>query len=272
MATKSNRKDLPDLQNLRDNRGKAIERVGVGNVLIPLRIRRKDTEDRLPSTVEASVSMYVSIDDEIKGANMSRFIETLMSYESQILSSDSLEGMIEKMLKNLNSRDGYIKIAFKYFVERFAPVSSSRGVQGYDCAFIGTLKDGKYNFVLEVTVTGTTLCPCSKEISEYSAHNQRNITRVRIVPAKGFRWIEDVVALIEDQYSCPIYPLLKREDEKWVTEQAYEHPKFVEDISRDIAIALDKKNIQHYHIKTSAQESIHHHEAIAILRKNWILE
>jgi len=242
-------------------------------VIIPLKIRRKNIEDNLPTTVQATVSMYIGIGEEITGANMSRFIQSLMKYQDQTLSSVSLKSIMETMLKKLGATDGFIKLSFKYFVERFAPVSNTRAIQGYNCAFIGKMKNNDYTFVTEVNVTGTTACPCSKEISNYGAHNQRNHTRVRIVPAtEKLYWLEDIIDLIESQYSCPIFPVLKREDEKWVTETAYENPKFVEDISRDIALKLDSKNIEHYHIRTSADESIHLHQAVAVLSKNWILE
>ena len=272
MAEKVNRDTLPDIQNSIDSRGKAIERVGVENVIVPLQIARKTSEDILSTAVQAKVSMYIGIGKEITGANMSRFIQTLMFYDSQVLSSVSLKDMMNRMRLKLGSTDGYIRLEFKYFVERFAPVSKTRAVQGYDCAFIGKMDEqNKYTFVTEVNVVGTTLCPCSKEISNYGAHNQRNHTRVRIVPTGNFYWLEDIIDLIESQYSCPIFPVLKREDEKWVTETAYENPKFVEDISRDIAIALDSQNVMHYHIRTSADESIHQHQAVAILQKDWVL-
>lgn len=273
MAEKVGRNTLPDIQNTIDKRGKAIERVGVEHVIVPLKIRRKDIDDHLPTTVQADVAMYIGIGQDIMGANMSRFIQTLMLYDSQILSSSSLRSILKTMLEKLEAVDGYVKLSFKYFVERFAPVSKTRAVQGYDCAFIGKIDSkGNYTFVTEVNVIGTTLCPCSKEISNYGAHNQRNRTRVQLVSTEDFYWLEDIIDLIESQYSSPVFPVLKREDEKWVTETAYEHPKFVEDISRDVAIALDAKNIVHYHIRTSADESIHLHQAVAILSKDWILE
>jgi len=270
MAKKVDRNSLPDLQNTEDTRGKCIERAGVTDVKIPLKLAQKDTV--IAQTVQASVSMYVSVNEEVKGANMSRFQETLMKYESETLNSNALEEIIENMLQKLESGDGYINISFKYFIPRFAPVSKSRGVQGYDVAFIGRKVGGKYTFVLEVSIKGTNLCPCSKEISQYGAHNQRNIVRLRLIPTKDFYWIEDIVEAVEGQMSCPIFPLLKREDEKWVTETAYENPKFVEDLARDVALMLDAKNVQHYHIRSTAEESIHHHSAVAVISRDWVLE
>jgi len=270
MAEKANRKDLPDIQNVQDKRGKFIGRAGVTNVKIPLKISQKDNV--ISQTVQASVSMYVSVAEEAKGANMSRFLETLMVYESETLTSQGLEQIIEDMLNRLESKDGYIGISFKYFMQRLAPVSKSRGTQGYDIAFIGKKVEGKYTFVMEVSAMGTNLCPCSKEISAYGAHNQRNTVRLRMVPIKDFYWIEDIVDAIEGEMSSPIYPLLKREDEKFVTETAYENPKFVEDLARDVALMLDKKGVEHYHIRSTAEESIHFHEATATIKKDWILE
>jgi len=267
----ANRADLPDLQNERDTRGKHIERAGVENVQIPLAVGRKNA-DSVPSTVQANVSMYVSIDHEIKGANMSRFIECLMSYESVVITSDHLKLMVEDMLTRLDSNDGYINIRFKYFVPRYAPVSQTRGVQGYEVSFIGREVNGKYVFITEVNVIGTNLCPCSKEISIYGAHNQRNHIRVRLVHNDNLYWIEDIIEAVEKCMSCPIFPVLKREDEKWVTEHAYENPKFVEDLARDVALMFDSYGINHYHIRSQADESIHHHEAVAYISKDWILK
>lgn len=273
MASKADRKDLPDIQNTPDTRGKKIERVGISNVSIPLRLQRKNFDDKLPATVTTDVSMYVSISSEARGINMSRLMQTLMVYESQMISSKFIEHIIKDMLKaNENeSDDGYLKIGFKYFVERLAPVSQLRGVHGYDCAFIGRFANGVYDFAIEVNVVGTNLCPCSREISIHGAHNQRNHVRVRLSPTKDFYWIEDIIDLVEKELSCPIYPLLKREDEKWVTETAYENPKFVEDIARDVSIELDKKEVNRYHVRSSADESIHHHQAEAFISKNWNL-
>lgn len=270
MATTVHRSELPDIQNEKDTRGKYIERAGVEQVKIPIAISRKNP-DGLPTTVQADVSMYVSVDHKIKGANMSRFLECLMSYESTIITSNHLQVMVEDMLKRLESRDGYINLSFDYFVPRFAPVSKTKGVQGYRVCFIGREIDGKYDFVTEVNVTGTNLCPCSKKISDYGAHNQRSHIRVRMVHSDQLYWLEDIIDTIENCMSCPIFPVLKREDEKWVTEKAYENPKFVEDLARDVALALDDKGVRHYHIKSCASESIHYHEAVAYLSKNWIL-
>jgi len=270
MAEKANRHDLPDIQNIPDTRGKFISRAGVTNVKIPLKITQKNNV--ISQIVQADVSMYVSVAEEAKGANMSRFLETLMTYESETLSSQGLEQIIEDMLKRMESKDGYISISFKYFMQRLAPVSKSRGTQGYDITFIGKKVNDKYTFVMEVSVMGTNLCPCSKEISKYGAHNQRNTVRLRMVPTKNFYWIEDIIDAIEGEMSSPIYPVLKREDEKFVTETAYENPKFVEDLARDVAIMLDAKGIEHYHIRSTAEESIHFHSATATIKKDWVLE
>lgn len=269
MAQKSNRNDLPDIQNKPDIRGKFISRAGVTNIKIPLKISQKN--NIISQMVQATVSMYVSVAEKAKGANMSRFLETLMTYESETLNSQGLEQIIEDMLNRLKSKDGYISISFKYFMQRLAPVSKSRGTQGYDVSFIGRKVNSEYIFVMEVSAMGTNLCPCSKEISEYGAHNQRNTVRLRLVPTKDFYWIEDIVDAIESEMSSPIYPLLKREDEKFVTELAYEDPKFVEDLARDVALMLDSKGVKHYHIRSTAEESIHFHNATATIKKDWVL-
>ena len=276
MAKKVDRNTLPDIQNTEDTRGKRIERAGVINVQIPLKLAQKN--NLISQKVQATVSMYVSVDEKAKGISMSRFQEVLMEYESETLSSASLEQIIEDMLNRLESEDGYISIGFKYFMQRLAPVSKRWGVQGYDIIFIGKKVNGNYTFVMEISVQGTNCCPCSKEIAspkiggKGGAHSQRNTVRVRLVPTKGFYWIEDIVEAIEGQMSCPIFPVLKREDEKWVTETAYENPKFVEDLARDVALMLDIENVQHYHVRSTAEESIHHHSAVAIIKKDWVLE
>lgn len=270
MAEKVNRNTLPDIQNMVDTRGKFISRAGVTNVKIPLKIAQKNNV--ISQTVQADISMYVSVGEKTKGVNMSRFIQTLMAYESETLSSQSLEQIIEDMLNKLESKDGYISISFTYFIPRLAPVSKSRGTQGYAIAFIGKKINDKYTFVMETSVMGTNLCPCSKEISTYGAHNQRNTIRLRLVPVPNFYWIEDIVDAIESEMSSPIYPVLKREDEKFVTETAYENPKFVEDLARDVALMLDAKGVAHYHIKSTAEESIHFHNATATIKKDWLLE
>ncbi len=281
MAKAVDRKTLPDLQNTTDQRGKSIERVGVEHVKIPLKIRRKDPTDGITENIQATISMYVSIDKEFKGVNMSRFMETLMMYQSDTLTSNHLQGIMQQMLQRLESTDGYMKIAFQYPIVKFAPVSKRRSVQYYNVAFIGRLlqnkksplqsQKGKYNydFVMEVTVIGTNLCPCSKEISDYGAHNQRNHVRVRFTPNDKLWWVEDVVTGIESALSCSIFPLLKREDEKWVTEKAYENPKFVEDVVRDVALMFDKFEIKKYEVRSQADESIHQHSAVAVLKHNW---
>lgn len=271
MPSVADRKNLPDLQNMKDVRGKHIERVGIERVKLPIAISRKKV-DGVPMTVQATVSMYVSVDHEIKGANMSRFLQCLMEYESVVITANHLRVMVKDMLERLESEDGYIEIRFDYFIPKIAPVSKTRGVQAYNVAFMGREVKGKYDFIIEVNVTGTSLCPCSKLISKYGAHNQRNTSRVRLVYNDQLYWIEDIIETLESCMSCPIFPVLKREDEKWVTEKAYENPKFVEDLVRDVAVALDNHNIQHYHIRSQADESIHHHEAVAYLSKNWILE
>jgi len=271
MATKVlDRSTLPDLQNQQDTRGKKIERVGVENVKTLINITRKNV-DHVPNTVESNVSMYVSVDETIKGANMSRFLECLFSYEQTLLNSDHLQIMLEDMLKRLQSNDGYIQLAFNYFVPRLAPVSKTRGLQSYPIKFIGRQINKQYSFAIEINVTGTNLCPCSKEISDYGAHNQRNHMKIKLIPNDQLYWIEDIIGAIESLMSCPIFPVLKREDEKWVTEKAYENPKFVEDLARDAALLLDNFGIEHYYIKSCADESIHHHEAVAVLNKEWFL-
>ncbi len=253
---------LKDIQNLQDTRGVDIQKVGVKDVEIPLIIQRKNAEDQI---VRAKARMSVSLPKHYKGTHMSRFIEVLNEWGQKNLLGQDIEGCLKDILHRLEAKSAEVRFQFKYFIDKTAPVSQSICPMGYECSFEGIINEENYNFILGVKVPLTTLCPCSKEISDFGAHNQRAIVHVRIsYPSSEIIWIEDLIEIIETCGSSPVYPLLKREDEKFVTEKAYQNPKFVEDVIRDVIIKLrDKKIINWFEVECEAFESIHNHSAWA---------
>ncbi len=258
---------IKDVQNQKDLRNIPIQKVGVKDVEIPLKIERK-TKNSKPEfeVVYAKAKMSVSLPSEYKGTHMSRFIEILHKYQKESFSSNNIENVLFDMKKKLNAESAYLKLSFKYFIKKQAPVSKLESLMCYDCAFEGEVeKNSEYKFYLIVQVPVTTLCPCSKEISKYGAHNQRALIKIKIsYDNKDHIWLEDLIKDAESCASCEIYPLLKREDEKYVTENAYENPKFVEDILRDVVSKLNEnKKITYYEVEAEAFESIHNHNAWA---------
>ena len=257
-----------DVQNQKDKRNIAIQKVGVKDVEIPLKIQRKPISNNPDTTVVyAKVKMSVGLPSCYKGTHMSRFIEILNEYRKEALSIDDIEKILFDMKERLDATTSYLKFSFKYFIEKIAPKSKNKSLMCYDCAFEGDVDENdNFKFFLETKVPLTTLCPCSKEISDYGAHNQRAMVKARITYDNDKNiWLEDLIKTIENCASCEIYPLLKREDEKFVTESAYNNPKFVEDIIRDVVIEMEKNDIiKYYKIEVEAQESIHTHNAWAL--------
>ena len=241
-------KFLKDIQNLEDKRGIDIQKVGVKDVELPLAIQRKNAENQI---VSAKARMSVSLSKNFKGTHMSRFIEVLNIWGQKGVQGVDIKKCLEDIKKKLKTNSAEVKFIFKYFIEKKAPVSNLKSQMGYDCSFEGSLNDDNYKFILGVKVPVTTLCPCSKEISEYGAHNQRAIISVKIqYDENSHVWLEDLIESIEKCGSSSIYPLLKREDEKYVTERAYETPKFVEDVLRDVVISLKEiKCIKHAQVE-----------------------
>lgn len=258
---------IKDVQNQKDLRNIPIQKVGVKDVEIPLKIERKtDDNSSQLETVYARAKMSVSLPAEYKGTHMSRFIEILHEYSAESLVSTDIEQVLISMKKRLEAKSAYLKFSFKYFVKKQAPVSKLESLMCYDCAFEGEIdENGEYKFYLIVKVPITTLCPCSKEISNYGAHNQRAILKIRVSYDKDKHiWLEDLIQMAQECASCEIYPLLKREDEKFVTEHAYQNPKFVEDVIRDIVSKLNENEIiNFYEVEMEAFESIHSHNAWA---------
>ena len=253
---------ITDVQNLMDNRGIDIQKVGIKNVDVPLIIQRKGNDNQV---VYAKAKICASLDSNFKGTHMSRFMEILNEWREKELLGVDIKGCLVAIQKRLGAQSAQVKFSFKYFVEKAAPVSGQKSLMAYDCSFEGKLDADNYKFFLGVKVPVTTLCPCSKEISDYSAHNQRAIINVLISYDENEHvWLEDLISEIEKTASCEVYPLLKREDEKYVTEHAYDNPKFVEDVLRDIVLNFRKnEKIKYFEVEVESLESIHNHSAWA---------
>jgi len=249
---------MPDMQKRRDTRRVPIAKVGVKDITYPVVVMDKNRS--LQHTV-ARVNMYVDLPHHFKGTHMSRFVEILNKYREQI-ALDKLETILDEMKAKLGSESAHLEIQFPYFIDKQAPVSGAKSLMEYNCEFNASMTDA-LDFVLTVKVPLTSLCPCSRELSRFGAHNQRSVMTVR-VRYRDFIWIEDLVELIEQCGSSPLYSLLKREDEKYVTEQAYENPRFVEDMVREAYVRLAAvENITWFSVEAENFESIHNHSAYA---------
>jgi len=258
--------DLPiaDVQSSPDTRRIAIDRVGIKAIRHPVVVADKD--DGVQHTV-AVFNMYVNLPHNFKGTHMSRFVEILNSHEREI-SVESFQTILREMIEKLETDSGHIEMSFPYFINKSAPVSQVRSLLDYEVTFIGEIKNNEYLFTMKVVVPVTSLCPCSKKISNYGAHNQRSHVTIS-VRTNSFIWIEDVIRIAENNASCELYGLLKRPDEKYVTEKAYDNPKFVEDIVRDIAEVLNHdERIDAYVVESENFESIHNHSAYALIEND----
>src|SRR5258706_14000854 len=254
---------IPDVQSSADPRRRAIDRAGIKSIRHPARI--KERAGGIQHTV-AYFNMYVGLPHQFKGTHMSRFVAILEAHEREI-SPDTFRVMLREMVKKLEAENGHIEMTFPYFVSKKAPVSGVASLMDYEVTFLGDIEAGKEAFTLKVVVPVTSLCPCSKKISERGAHNQSSHVTIaaRINP---FVWIEEVIDLAEDMASCQLYGLLKRPDEKFVTEEAYDNPKFVEDLVRDVAARLNADSrVTGYVVESENFESIHHHSAYAMIAK-----
>ncbi|HKZ47110.1 MAG TPA: GTP cyclohydrolase FolE2 [Thermodesulfobacteriota bacterium] len=255
-------KNIKDIQSQPDFRKIAIDKVGVKDISYPIVVL--DKKNKFQHTI-ASVNMYVDLPHHFKGTHMSRFIEILNEHRGEI-TVKNFPDILAKMKKRFNAQTAHMEVGFPYFIEKAAPVSKAKGLMEYRCRFTGSLGDKK-DFVLEITVPVTTLCPCSKEISRKGAHNQRGIVKVNL-RFKGFIWIEDIIKIVEASASSQVYSLLKRPDERYVTEHAYDNPRFVEDVVREVASKLEAlKGIIWFSIEAENLESIHNHSAYAYLEK-----
>ena len=255
---------IEDVQGRADTRQIAIDKVGVKDIFHPVRV--KDRSGGEQHTI-ANFNMYVYLPHNFKGTHMSRFVEILHEHEREI-SVDSFRAMLHEMVKRLDAETGHIEMAFPYFVMKKAPVSGVQSLLDYRATLIGEVKAGKASTWLKVVVPVTTLCPCSKKISEYGAHNQRSHVTIN-ARIDGHVWIEELVDIAESEASCELYGILKRPDEKYVTERAYDNPKFVEDLVRDVAMRLNAdERIRAYVVESENFESIHNHSAYAMIERD----
>lgn len=255
---------MEDVQNRKDTRQIPINKVGIKDIRHPVRIADRTGGEQ--HTI-ANFNMYVNLPHNFKGTHMSRFVEILNNHERE-LSVKSFKDMMEEMTQRLEASSGHIEMSFPYFVNKKAPVSGVESLMDYDVTFIGDYIDGDNQMTIKVLVPVTSLCPCSKKISDYGAHNQRSHVTVT-AKIKDFVWIEEIIDLVEQEASCELYGLLKRPDEKNVTERAYDNPKFVEDMVRDVAARLNADDrIISYIAESENFESIHNHSAYALIERD----
>ncbi len=254
---------MKDIQNHKDSRNVDIDQVGVKGIRYPITVLDKDMGEQ--QTV-AEINMYVSLPRYYKGTHMSRFVEILNEHSRRI-SLQNFSEILQEMKKRLKAESAHMEITFPYFISKSAPVTGIEGLMEYKCTFKGSLNKGS-DLIVMIYVPISTLCPCSKEISDFGAHNQRGEVRLQVRFNK-FIWIEDLIRLVEQSASVDVYSVLKREDEKYVTEKAYNNPMFVEDIVRDIAVKLNQDpNITWFAVESENYESIHNHNAYARIEKH----
>lgn len=254
---------IPDVQNSQDTRNIAIDKVGIKSLRHPVKLAER------AGGIQHSVGIFnmtVHLPAHFKGTHMSRFVEILENNEREI-SPHSFETIVRQMVERLDAKAGEVSMQFPYFVSKTAPVTGVKSLLDYQITFIGVLEDGRYRFKMKVEVPVTSLCPCSKEISRYGAHNQRSHVTITARTTKAV-WIEELIDIVEQQASCELYGLLKRPDEKYVTERAYDNPKFVEDMVRDVATILDQDDrVLSFTVESENFESIHNHSAYAYIER-----
>jgi GTP cyclohydrolase I len=254
---------MPDVQGFADTRQIAINKVGIKSIRHPVKVL--DKTGGVQHTI-AVFNMYVGLPHNFKGTHMSRFVEILNSHEREI-SVENFPAMLRDMVHKLEAESGHIEMNFPYFINKAAPVSGVQSLMDYDVTLIGDIEEGVIRSTIRVVVPVTSLCPCSKKISDYGAHNQRSHVTVT-VSINDHLWIEEIVELVEREASCELFGLLKRPDEKYVTERAYDNPKFVEDMVRDVAARLNAEGrIDAYTVESENFESIHNHSAYALIEK-----
>lgn len=255
---------LTDVQAGADDRRLAIDKVGVKEIRYPIVV--KDRRQGVQHTI-ASVNMYVNLPHQFKGTHMSRFLEVLAEHR-QAISVESLPALLRHIQHRLHAEEAHIELEFPYFIRKEAPVSRSAALMDYQVRFIAGMRQDVYQMTLGVVVPVTTLCPCSREISERGAHNQRSHVSVSL-RFQQFVWIEEVIELVEQNASCELYPVLKRPDEKAVTEKAYDNPRFVEDMVRGVAADLmADPRVRWFRVASENFESIHNHSAYALIERD----
>jgi len=257
---------MQDVQSRPDERGIHLDQVGVSDLRYPIVVL--DRAQAKQSTI-GRFTISVGLPHYAKGTHMSRFVEILDENRGEVTAL-TMPSILKALRERLNADSARLEVSFSYFLHRRAPVSGATGLMDFDCAFVGTLDPLGEDFVMSVRVPVTSLCPCSKEISDYGAHNQRGYIEISLRTAPSSTsdstlvWIEELIDIAEMSASCPVYPLLKRPDERHVTMQAYDNPVFVEDMVRNVALALRRDcRISWFHVRAENHESIHNHNAFA---------
>jgi len=255
--------ELEDVQGRADARRLPINRVGIKDIHHPVRVKDRSAGEQ--HTI-ATFNMYVSLPHNFKGTHMSRFVEIL--HGEREISVESFGAMLEKMTSRLEADTGHIEMSFPFFVMKKAPVSGVESLMDYHASLVGERRDGKTEMWVRVVVPVTSLCPCSKKISDYGAHNQRSHVTIK-AKLRSHLWIEEIIGIAESEASSELYGILKRPDEKYVTERAYDNPKFVEDMVRDVAARLNADHrIAAYTVESENFESIHNHSAYALIQRD----
>lgn len=255
---------MKDVQGSRDFRNVPIQKVGIRQIRYPITVRDKSRQKQ--ETV-ANVTLSVNLPHANRGTHMSRFVEVLDRFKDEV-SYQSLDLILMEIKKALKAEESHIELAFPFFLRKKAPVSGMESLMSYDCVISATYAH-HLEIATRVDVPVHTLCPCSKEISTISAHNQRGMVAITVGMTK-FIWIEDIIQIAEDSASSPLYALLKREDEKFITERAYDNPRFVEDVVREVALSLEKlPGLRFHSIEVENFESIHNHSAYAVISKRF---
>jgi GTP cyclohydrolase I len=256
--------DIADVQGSADSRRIAIDKVGIKDIRHPVRVSDRSG---LEQHTVATFNMYVYLPHDFKGTHMSRFVQILNNHEREI-GVASFKGMLTEMSQRLESEAGHIEMHFPFFVNKKAPVTGVESLLDYEVTFIGEIRHNQPTLEIKVVVPVTSLCPCSKKISAYGAHNQRSHVTVQ-VRTQGYIWIEEIIEMVEKEASSELFGLLKRPDEKYVTERAYDNPKFVEDMVRDVATRLNEDDrISAYVVEAENFESIHNHSAYALIERD----
>ncbi len=251
---------VEDVQSRPDTRALPINRVGVKDISHPVRVKDRSAGEQ--HTI-ATFNMYVSLPHDFKGTHMSRFVEIL--HAEREISVESFRGMLRSMTERLEADTGHIEMSFPFFVMKRAPVSGVESLMDYRASLSGEYHQGRTRLWVRVSVPVTSLCPCSKKIADYGAHNQRSHVTIS-VRLRSHLWIEELIEIAESEASCELYGILKRPDEKYVTERAYDNPKFVEDLVRDVATRLNREaRVAAYLVEAENFESIHNHSAYALI-------
>jgi GTP cyclohydrolase I len=254
-----------DVQNRKDSREIPLQKVGVKNIRYPITVLDKVNKSQ---TTTATVNLYANLPKDFKGTHMSRFVEVFHDHSTNV-KMDNFIHMLHEIRSRLQAQKTFGEITFPYFVEKKAPVSGRPSQMEYLCTYQGSAMDHAHEFFVGIEAPVLTLCPCSKEISSRGAHNQRSKVRVMVEIKKGgFFWIEDIIDIIESSASSGLYTLLKRDDERFVTEHSYDHPVFVEDLVREVTVKIQRLNqFPWFSVEAENMESIHNHDAYAYVER-----